>query len=82
MECTTDVLDELVVPPGLDVLAFCCDDGWFRGIPEAVAADAEDASSSEADAQDADDVGEVAAAGRKEDKALAKVELCGLVLIQ
>lgn len=82
LECATDVLDELVVPPGMDVLAFCCDHGRFRCVPEAVAADAEDASSSQADAQDADNVGEVAAAGREEDEALAKVELRGLVLIQ
>lgn len=82
MECAADVLDELVVPPCPNVLASCRDDGWFRCVPEAVAADAEDASSSEADAQDADDIGEVAAAGREDDEALSKVELRGLVLIQ
>ena len=69
------VLNELVVPLRVNVMSFRGNHGRFRGIPEAVAADAEDAPTRETDLQHAHDVGEVAASRGKEDEALAQPDL-------
>jgi hypothetical protein len=74
LERAAHVLDELVVPASTDGLALAlgCDYRGLRGVPETVPADAEDPAVAEADLEDTDDVGEVGAARRMEDEALAE----------
>lgn len=70
LECAANIIDELIIPVGLDVEPSGANVGRHGMVPETLATKTFETSSLKADAQDLDNLAQVAAARGVEDETL------------